>query len=280
MLNPGDTAAVLRTMVAGFSDYLIKLDIDEDGYRHKFALDGVEYDVSVGVFEKGELIGVTMNCIGEWRGKRTVYDAGTVVLPSHRRKGASKRMFEHLLPNLSEMGFDNYLLEVMSNNEPAVRLYESFGFRRTRRLGVFYRDRHGNHSEKDKRVEIRHVSYEEIATSELVGDEGLAWQNKNVWISRSEKINYGLRYVGLFNSGSLIGLGIVSPKSGKVLRVCISDNFRRSGFGTLILNQLEKLTPKPLIFLNIDLEDQEAVRFLESANCVKKIEQFEMELEL
>jgi len=279
MLTEDDSAAVLKTMVAGFSDYIIKIDIDEDGYRQKFALDGVEYKSSVGIFDNGALIGVTMNGVDDWLGKRTVYDAGTVVLSEHRNKGASTRMFEYQLPKLADLGFESYLLEVICDNEPALRLYNNFGFETKRELGVFYKKNEYRELPLRAGFAFKKIALQDVETSNLYDDTGIAWQNSIGWIRRSEDTNYGLVYIGLFCGEDLIGIGIVSPRSGKVLRVHVSEGNRRNGFGTSIVNELQKYTPKPLVFLNQDLANSEVLSFLQSNECVKKVGQFEMELE-
>lgn len=279
MLTEDDSAAVLKTMVAGFSDYIIKIDIDEDGYRQKFALDGVEYSSSVGIFDNDRLIGVTMNGVDKWLGKKTVYDAGTVVLSEHRNKGASTRMFEYQLPKLSEMGFETYLLEVICDNEPALRLYNNFGFQTKRELGVFYKENEFRQIPLPAGYAFKKIALQDVETSNLYDDTGIAWQNSISWIRRSENTNYGLVYIGLIRGEELMGIGIVSPRSGKVLRVHVSEGNRRKGFGTLIVNELQKFTAKPLVFLNQDLADADMLSFLESNECVNKVGQFEMELE-
>lgn len=277
MLRNEDSSEVLRTMVMGFSDYVVKLDIDEAGYRHKFMLDGVDYLLSAGIFDDQEMIGVTMNGVGHWNGLKTVYDAGTVVIPSQRRKGASTKMFDFMMPRLADRGLENYLLEVICDNEPALKLYRNFGFRKSRKLGVFYKEKGSGEVTAVNAFKFLTVDLKLIKTSGIFDDRGLAWQNSNKWIERTVGTEYKLEYIGAFSQNELVGFGIISPNSGKVLRVAVVEENRGMGIGRHIVRELARFTTKPSVFLNIDLEDQGTVGFLESIGCEKKIEQFEME---
>lgn len=280
MLSEKDLPSVLTTMVAGFSDYMIPIEIDESGYKHKFALDGVDLGHSVGGWVDGDLVGLTMNGVGDWAGRRTAYDAGTVVLSDYRSKGVSSAMFDLLLPSLADMGIESYLLEVIDENEPAVRLYRKFGFRTLRELGVFYKKNVYDNLPVPRNIALESIKYRDIAHSELLSDQGLAWQNSKEWLERSEAINYGLKYKGLFVDNEIKGFGIVSPRSGKVLRVVVDPGHLRKGFGRLLVNEIQKDTKKDLIFLNVDLGDSLAVSFLEACGAICKIKQFEMEKSL
>jgi len=52
------------------------------------------------------------------------------VLPSFRRRGVGKELLKKLLEVLKEEGVEEIFLEVRESNVPAIKLYESLGFRR------------------------------------------------------------------------------------------------------------------------------------------------------
>ncbi len=56
------------------------------------------------------------------------------VVAEHRRKGLGRALMRRLLEESSQRGETRVWLEVLESNEAAVRLYESLGFRRYRRL--------------------------------------------------------------------------------------------------------------------------------------------------
>ncbi|MCM1124859.1 MAG: ribosomal protein S18-alanine N-acetyltransferase [Lachnospiraceae bacterium] len=51
------------------------------------------------------------------------------VSPSHRRKGVARKMMEYMLKEAASNGIGSCTLEVRCGNQPAIQLYESFGFR-------------------------------------------------------------------------------------------------------------------------------------------------------
>ncbi|TCK03448.1 ribosomal protein S18-alanine N-acetyltransferase [Phorcysia thermohydrogeniphila] len=52
------------------------------------------------------------------------------VLPAFRRRGVGKELLKKLLDILREEGVEEVFLEVRKSNIPAIKLYESFGFKR------------------------------------------------------------------------------------------------------------------------------------------------------
>jgi RimJ/RimL family protein N-acetyltransferase len=68
---------------------------------------------------------------------RHVADLGLMVAESHRRQGVGTLLLEHAVAWAQESGVRKLELHVFPWNEPALRLYESFGFEREG-----YRKRH------------------------------------------------------------------------------------------------------------------------------------------
>ena len=135
-LTNGEFSDLFHAFSMAFSDYVIPFALTETQFRNHLNLNAVDLCRSVGCFEGDAMIGFSLNGFGEWDGKRTVYDAGTGVIPSYRRRGVSHRMFRYLLPYFKKSGFQNFLLEVITTNTAAVRLYEGLGFQSRRDLAL------------------------------------------------------------------------------------------------------------------------------------------------
>lgn len=52
-----------------------------------------------------------------------------VVAANYRKKGIGRKMMEYMLERAKENGMGDCTLEVRVSNEPAIRLYESLGFK-------------------------------------------------------------------------------------------------------------------------------------------------------
>ncbi len=63
------------------------------------------------------------------------------VLPGFRRRGIGTALLKEALRNLRERyGCEEVYLEVRVSNEPAIRLYEKLGFRKVKKIPMYYLD--------------------------------------------------------------------------------------------------------------------------------------------
>ena len=92
--------------VEAFSDYLIAFQLSEQQFRNHIKLNAVDLNRSMGCFDDGELVGLSLNGFGQWNNVPTVYDAGTGVIPSHRKRGISESMFRTMLPIFQNDGYE------------------------------------------------------------------------------------------------------------------------------------------------------------------------------
>src|SRR5687767_10050556 len=104
-LNGQDLRTIHRTFISGFADYIIKFELTERQFQNHITLNAVDLGRSAGCFVDGRPVGLSLNGFGKWEGKSTVYDAGTTVLPEYRRRGASRAMFEWMIPIFEREGF-------------------------------------------------------------------------------------------------------------------------------------------------------------------------------
>ncbi len=83
------------------------------------------YTTCLAAAESGKLLGLAIlrNCSGEG------YISNVWVSPLCRRRGIGRRLLGALLKAASGDITEGFVLEVRQGNIPAIRLYESFGFR-------------------------------------------------------------------------------------------------------------------------------------------------------
>lgn len=136
-LSGNDFSTLYEANLAAFADYLVPLQMTTAQFENHFAQNAIDIDRSVGAFAGERMVGFTLNGFGVWNGKQTVYDAGTGIISEFRNKGVGRAIFEFLLPKLKRTGIEQMLLEVLSNNEPAISLYRKLGFTETRQLLFF-----------------------------------------------------------------------------------------------------------------------------------------------
>ena len=66
---------------------------------------------------------------GFWRVEDEAHLINLAVHPRYRSNGCGRKILEFLVGIMESQGLKKVLLEVRKNNQPAVQLYESFGFK-------------------------------------------------------------------------------------------------------------------------------------------------------
>jgi len=265
---------VHQTFIDGFSDYLAPLQPTQDQLREMFTRRGVDQSLSAGAFVNEDLVAFTFNALDEYQNLRTVYDAGSAVLPAYRRQGLSDAIFQFLLPQLKQAGAQQYLLEVIEKNIPALRLYEKIGFRFSRKFDVYV----GTVSIQEDRTlfTLREIE-PDWGYWQTIWDWEPSWQNSSESIRRSKKPRF-IR--GVFLKDRCIGYGIIYPESGDVPQFCIDPEFRGRGAGKFLLQSLQSLTSQPTRYINIDNASTSTVHLLERCGVPKFGTQLEMRMML
>lgn len=278
-LTPGEFAAVHKTFVDAFSDYIVKFELTDRQFQNHITLNAVDLTRSAGCTVNGHLVGISLNGFGTWEGRPTVYDAGTAVLPAFRRRGVSRAMFEWMMPQFADSGYEQFLLEVIRRNDPAVRLYKQLGFRTTRELLLLEAETPINpdHPTPDG-IEIREIHRHENIPFAEFWEGRPSWQNSLEAIGRSLQMK---RLFGAFDGDECVGYIVFSAGVGRVAQLAVQRDHRRRGIATRLLLEMQKDSTDPkLQVINLDESMTEAVVFFQNRGFRKVLGQFEMVREL
>ena len=137
----------------GYEGYFVPMHVDEPTL--KYMVDAWDIDATRSRVAPGAGL-----CNLAIRGDRG-WIGGIGVVPEERRKGVGRALMEAVL----ELAPPTVLLEVIEANEPAIKLYESLGFVKTRVLGVWT-------------VEAPEMPAQNVDRSPL-GQTGLPWQRED-----------------------------------------------------------------------------------------------------
>jgi len=122
-------AELAATFTAGYEGYFLPITVDEPALAFMVDAWDIDLDRSRVALRDGEPIGVTMLGVRGDRG----WVGGLGVIAAERRHGVGRALMEAVLADAPPaVG-----LEVIEQNEPALRLYEDLGFQRTRLLEVW-----------------------------------------------------------------------------------------------------------------------------------------------
>ena len=281
-LTDKDFPRLYHATLAAFSDYTVPYQPTQESLQRMFLINGVSFGLSVGAFDGDEMIGFAVNAVGVWRGRRTVYNSGTGIVPSCRRRGISRKMFDFILPILREDNIEQYLLEVISENEPAVRLYQSLSFETSRRLLIYKRqDTVFIGKNENENFTIKEIEMPDWKLFESFWTYRPSWQNSTDSIKRSLADETIIKtFLGLYLSGEPVGYAVVFHTSGNIPQIAVAEKHRRKGFGRALLNALQKQTEKPLMVSNVDAQATGVSAFLQANGFSLLTTQYEMLLKL
>lgn len=117
-------ARIVLCVNEAFKDYSVPISMNEDSFRKFVKRNVVNLSLSVGAFDGDNFVGFIL--IGK-RGN-TIYDSGTAVIPEYRGQGIATAMLSYIISNIDKTEIKTFELEVLQDNEKAIKLYSSFNF--------------------------------------------------------------------------------------------------------------------------------------------------------
>jgi GNAT superfamily N-acetyltransferase len=123
-----------------FSDYPVPIEMTVDRFAERFARDGLSPSLSVVARVNGEIAGFVLNGVKDLEGRRVAWNGGTGISPRYRGRGIAHRMMEEAMEIYRQNGVEVATLEVLVDNQPAISLYEKWGYLKEKRLWTLSRE--------------------------------------------------------------------------------------------------------------------------------------------
>lgn len=275
-LNSEITPLVHKKFVHAFSDYVLPFNLTEQQFHNHILLNAVELERSLGCFIGDEMVGFTLNGFGDWNGLPTVYDAGTGVIPDFRRRGISEAMFGEMLPKFKDAGYRQILLEVVTKNEPAVRLYEKLGFRCERELLLLESSIPLPDAKPEiAGLEIRLLEKYDPDLLRTLWDGLPSWQNSAEAITRTTHLK---KIFGAFNDGEIVGYIVFSSGVGRLAQLAVKHGHRQKGIAARLLREMQADMAEgyKLQVINLDSSITDAAEMFKKYGFKEVVRQYEM----
>ena len=135
-LSEVDFGEFTEAFNAAYSDYFVPIRMTQPAFRALFERDDIAPEASVAAIEDGQIVGTGLLGVRD----RAAWIGGMGVVPEHRRNGTGRMMMEHLIAQARARGLERIDLEVIEDNRPAWRLYDSLGFTHRRYLLMLDRE--------------------------------------------------------------------------------------------------------------------------------------------
>jgi ribosomal protein S18 acetylase RimI-like enzyme len=281
-LRSVEKAQLHHAFLEAFADYAMDVGgTTEERLLLRMKKNSVDYDVSPGLYDSDRLVGFTLIGLDTWGGRFTAYDAGTGIVPGFRKQGWARKMFEHSLPALREKAVERFVLEVLQQNEPAIRAYRKSRFEVARELKCYVRQTDDLRSRHEPSAfEMRPIARSVLATLETSADWVPSFENR---FSAVDAISDHVRLTGAFDDGVCIGAAAYSPPLDWLLTLLVDRGHRRRGVGTALIRHMATTLPESvsrLTALNVDGADTGTQAFFESLGFSRLVDQYEMVREL
>lgn len=282
-LNEKISPQIYEAFLEAFSDYIVDMSyMNEKSFLNRSIKNGIDFSSSVGVFENEKMVGYTLIGIDRFKNYRSAFDIGTGIIKDYRGRGIAREMFNFALPKLKEKGVEKFVLEVIQENEAAVKAYKKSGFEITREFDCF-------------QLEFKKFKFREISKNKLIiqsiGKDNInefkrfldwepSWENSFASIMRiPDEI---LLFEAVYKEESS-GFLAYYPALNWIMSIAVKKEERMKGIGYNLINYLVKQIRNKIDFLNlinVESSDKAMIKFLKNSGFELYGKQYEMELQI
>ncbi len=274
-LENTSTVKLLEVFNLAFSDYVVPLSLTIEQLEDKIKSDNIKLEFSVGAFDNNQLVAFILHGYNIEDEVKKIYNAGTGVIPLYRGNKLTAKMYEYIMPVLNENNIDKIILEVITENKVAIKIYEKIGFKTIRHLnclkGLI------NISNPINDFEIRILEKYDWAKFKHFWDFNPSWQNSISAVENLKKYNIS---IGVYENEILLGYIIYNPKLKRIHQLSVDKNCRRRGIGRQLLKYISTNYETEISINNIDYTSPDVIQFMYNAGMKGFIKQYEMELML
>lgn len=251
-----------------FSDYDIPMKLTEEELKIRLELSGINKELSYGAFFHDEMVGFIFNSCQVYQGEPAVFDIGTAVVPEHRGKRVFYNLFHFSKEALLKNNVGTCYLEVLQQNERAVRLYKNLGFEIAREFSVLKAaEKKLPEAVKRKASCIEYTEYYKLDMSNCYCPVP-SFEHSTGIIQRNPHL-YQILY--LENTNKITAFCVFEKERGSIVQFGYADQGDLSIIIENMLNQYKTITVK-----NIDLQETDLLHTLSSLGFEEVVKQFEM----
>lgn len=267
-----DLEKLVSVINLSFSDYIVPMQLNLEKLKSKIVAEDVKLELSVGVFDGGEMVGIMLHGLRDSDQGLIVYNAATGVIPDYRGRGLVREMYNYLLPELKKITVKKMGLEVITGNHSAIKAYEKMGYTVARKLDCYTgKIQVKTHNRVTSLKKIDSFNWPEFIA---FWDISPSWQNAVQTLENSKEHCY---LVGAYKHDLLVGYAIFNPTSRKVNQFAVDAAFRGQGIGNDLFSYINEVVERQEIYVfNVDDTAASTLRFLKSVGLREQISQFEM----
>lgn len=253
---------VLTCFLSAFQNYFVELPTDKIYWKKRFKNARVDWELSYGMFDGDKLVGYIINAVDSHLNKLIAYNTGTGVLAEYRGHGIVDRLYEHALPFLKQHGIEKCLLEVICENERAIKVYKRVGFKVIRTLRSFT----GTIPEVTSENYLQKSHFSQALEGDLYKAKHYSWDNT------AEAVAMMAEEIQTWCLGNKISPDayLVIDETGSILQLESKNNDYE------LLLQSAAVLAKDVKLKNIDSGRTELIKILQKWHFSNPVNQYEM----
>lgn len=119
---------VVQVWNEGFKGYFFDATMTVEMFLNRLVLEELSPTLSFVAYQDQRPVGIVLNGIREVEGRKIAWNGGTAVVEACRGTGVSGKLMDYALQLYREEGVQLAMLEAISENERAIRLYKGKGY--------------------------------------------------------------------------------------------------------------------------------------------------------
>lgn len=268
-----EDSELLRVFNEAFADYFVPVKMTLEQMQQKIKSDHIDRDLSVGAFADDRLVGMILHAFDRIDEKNVAYNAATGVVPAYRRQDLTKRMYNFILPRLRERNINEVVLEVITQNAPAIKIYEQIGFEPERNLPCY---KGTINAQNNSAAIIRELVHYDWPLLKSFWDFSPTWQNSILALS---ELRHSNKLYGAFVNNELAGYLVYNPNSKRVQQFAVTPAFRKRGVASALFAHVAEQHEGAVTIINVDGRSEAANGFLKKVGLERFVEQVGMRWE-
>ena len=274
-----DLSKMHKAFLAAFSDYPLRFEFTKKEFYKKFVEKlNINFGLSPAAFHGGDIVAFIFTSLACYDGRLTAYNGGTGVVPDFRGQRLTSKLYTFVLPLLKQQNVSQCILEVLTTNHRALRVYEAIGFEKARYFNCFkLPSTPGIKGALMSGIEIApctqpdwdlFASFNDIDTS-FLDSQSLLQNNVTNEIIITAK-----------HSDVTVGYTVYQP-NGRISRIGVDQKYRQRGIGSALISYaFRDCAGRALTVINVNRENKSITRFLTGLGFVNEIDQYELKLML
>lgn len=230
-------------------------------------------EISSLMLEGSDIVGFVLHTLATYENKLTAYNGGTGLIPEHRGYKRSYLFYERLIPIIQASGASRILLEVISTNDSAIKLYDTLGFNHRKVLKGFKLNWQIEDASPDvvlKPVKVYDPKFESY------------WDYSPTFLDSSAQLQHNLEnevILEAYINKLPVGYVIFQPAIGRISQLGVAPQWRDQGIGSALIYGVQTRSyQKKLTIMNVPESQSNTIKALEALGFVNEVDQFEMEL--